>query len=298
MSCLNRKGMTPFAKIFYLMSTTSKDYVKLLKEHDYPGRVIKLIEGPESVVKQPLRPLPSEFGESAGWDEPTKEEIDFNMLQHSLEMFDFRFEDIKKHCVNRFKIARLSLAKIIARGVRSRDYFEKSFQAVLLNELVKCEEERDLILYLRVVKELIEVRDDYAEERLRRLAEVHTTALKEHLMNYAYFNILMDGLIKFCSRNLAYRAKVVGFLSEAKYQPFKQFKKWLEDSGSPFNMIQSGRWTLWRKQLSQTQSKNYNAVMSCLGNKEAFLAKRRDLRLERFNKLLDKDEFEVEDAVE
>lgn len=139
MTCINRRGMTPFAKIFYLMSTSSKDYVKLLKEHDYPNKILKLMDGAETAVKQPLRPLPSDFGESAGWEETSKEDvIDFNTLQHSLEVFDLRYEDIKKFCSNRMKTARFSLAKIIARAVRSRDYFEKSFQVTLLNELVKC----------------------------------------------------------------------------------------------------------------------------------------------------------------
>lgn len=45
MNCLNRRGMTPFAKIFYLMSTTSKEYVKLLKEHDYPNKVLRIMDG-------------------------------------------------------------------------------------------------------------------------------------------------------------------------------------------------------------------------------------------------------------
>jgi len=123
-SCLNRRGMTPFAKIFYLMSTSSKEYFKLLKEHDYPNKVLKLFDGIDVTAKQPLRPLPSEFGESAGWDEPVKEDIiSYDMLLHTLEVFEVRYEDIKKWCSNRPKIARVSLAKVIARAARLRDYF-------------------------------------------------------------------------------------------------------------------------------------------------------------------------------
>ena len=99
------------------------------------------MEGPESTIKPLQRVLPSEFGESAGWDEISKDEtIDFNTLLHSLEVFDVRYEDLKKYCNNRTKTSRSSLAKIIARQARSRDYFEKSFQAALLNELIKADD--------------------------------------------------------------------------------------------------------------------------------------------------------------
>lgn len=128
--------MNPFAKIFYLMSTTSKEYVKLLKEHDYPGRVLRLIDSAEasSTVKQPLRPLPSEFGECAGWEEPLKDEIvDFNFLLHSLEVFDISYDSVKKWCSNRAKPARISLGRLIARTGKGRDYFEKNLQVVLYN---------------------------------------------------------------------------------------------------------------------------------------------------------------------
>ena len=45
------------------------------------------------------------------------------MLIHSLEVFDVRYEDIKKYCTNRIKTSRSSLAKIIARQAKQRDYF-------------------------------------------------------------------------------------------------------------------------------------------------------------------------------
>jgi len=48
-----------------------------------------------------------------------------------------------------------------------------------------------MMLYLRVIRELIEVKDEYAEERLKRLADIHVTAMREHLYSYQYFNLLL-----------------------------------------------------------------------------------------------------------
>ena len=145
-----------------------------------------------------------------------------------------------------------------------------------------------MTLYVRIIRELADVKDEYSDERLRRLAEVHVTAMKEHLSNYQYFNILIDALIRICSSNLAYRAKVVQVLAENKFAIFRQFKKWLEDSASPAGMIQSSRWTLWRRQMTSTQSKNYNMIMNNLASKEPYLTKRRDIRMDRFGRLIDK----------
>lgn len=155
-----------------------------------------------------------------------------------------------------------------------------------------------MALYLRVMRELLEVKDDYTEERSKKLADIHISAMKEHIYSYQYFNLLMDALIRFCSKNLVYRGKVQSHLAENKYQTSKLFKKWLEDSGSPAQMIQSGKWMMWKKQFTNIQNKNYAAILTNLIGKEPYFAKRKELRLERFNRLSDKEEFEIEDSVE
>lgn len=43
LGCLAKKGMTPFAKIFYLIARTSKESTKILAENDYANRVLRLI---------------------------------------------------------------------------------------------------------------------------------------------------------------------------------------------------------------------------------------------------------------
>jgi hypothetical protein len=61
-------------------------------------------------------------------------------LLHSLEPFDIKYEEIKKYTSNRMKHARISIAKIIARAVKGKEYFERMFQQVLLNDITKCED--------------------------------------------------------------------------------------------------------------------------------------------------------------
>jgi hypothetical protein len=84
---------------------------------------------------------------------------------------------------------------------------------------------------------------------------------------------------------------VLIFFSENKYQLFKQFKTWIQDSGSPLSLIQAGRIQLWKKPMSANQTKFFNTVIANMQGKEAYFMKRRDTRTEKFLKLIDKDEF-------
>lgn len=43
MSCLAKRGMTPFARIFHIIGSTSKEYLKILHELEYPQKVLRIL---------------------------------------------------------------------------------------------------------------------------------------------------------------------------------------------------------------------------------------------------------------
>jgi hypothetical protein len=133
---------------------------------------------------------------------------------------------------------------------------------------------------------------------MKRLADIHISAMKELINSYQYFTILLDNLIRFCSKNLLYRSKVIVFLSDNKYQVFKQFKNWILDSTSPLSLINTGRLQMWKKSMTPIQSKNLNNIMANMQGKEVYFSKRKEARQEKFLKLIDKEEFEVDESPE
>lgn len=123
-------------------------------------------------------------------------------------------------------------------------------------------------------------------------------ALRETVTTYQYFNLLFESLLRICSKNLAYRQRVISSLSENKSQLFKQFKSWLSDSGNPVLMVNSGRWYYWRKPLVSSQLTAIQAILVNLQAADAYLRKRQEDRLDKFNKLVTKEPYNMDEALE
>lgn len=123
---------------------------------------------------------------------------------------------------------------------------------------------------------------------MRRVAEIHVGIMKESTTNYQPFNILLDALLKFCSKNVTYRTKVMNILLFDKGYLSKVFKNWINDSASVVSMIQSRRWSYFKPTPINSNS-SLTTILVGLQNNEQFLIKRREMRLDRFMKLFDKE---------
>lgn len=153
---------------------------------------------------------------------------------------------------------------MVVRAVRQKEQFEKVFMPALASEITGYEDERTLLLYLRVMRELAEGKEEYTEERVRRLAEVHVNALRDTANTYQYFNLLFEALLRICSKNILYRSRVIALLSENKSQIFKIIKGWLIDSANPVLMINTGRWYYWRKATTSLQLNALQTILTYL----------------------------------
>lgn len=84
-----------------------------------------------------------------------KEELCYHTLLHSLENFPIKYEDIKRLTPKRMKTARYSMGKIICRAIKNKEMFEKTYQNMLQAEMMRTDDEKEMQLYIRVMKELI-----------------------------------------------------------------------------------------------------------------------------------------------
>lgn len=53
------------------------------------------------------------------------------------------------------KTARYSMGKIICRAIKNKEVFEKTYQNMLQAEMMRTDDEKEMQLYIRVMKELI-----------------------------------------------------------------------------------------------------------------------------------------------
>lgn len=124
---------------------------------------------------------------------------------------------------------------------------------------------------------------------------MHINVMKECQMYYVQFNLLLDALFKFCSKNMVYRTKISQLLTENKNYLYKIFKNWISESGSPATMIRPGRYHYTK---SQTSAYSVHNIPSILQNHEQYYLKRRDMRMDRLGKLFDKEEYDYDESVE
>lgn len=118
------------------------------------------------------------------------------------------------------------------------------------------------------------------------MAEIHVNSLRESISTYQYFNVLVEGLFRICSKNIIYRTKVANYLSENKYQVFKLIKGWITDSGNPVALINSGRLYYWKKATSHSQLQIVQGILLNMQGNPPYFLKKRDDRLAKLPALL------------